>query len=247
MAASSATIICSDCTRNGKTLFAKLVCDLLTLRQGANTVIFDTDAPDGGLVHHYGGEEVLRVRSEEAGLPVGGIVDLASTPQHVRLFDSLLSGRGDYVVDLAARHLRRFFDIYKEIDFETGAREVGLSVSVFYIIDRGPKSLETLLALAKSLPDTRFVPVRNAAFGDALDDPDLAQAYARLAMEREIALPELSGDALAMAGHVDFHFDTFIAGRYDHFPADLKAELWMLLETLYGQREATDESVVHPI
>ncbi|MEM9732006.1 MAG: hypothetical protein AAF903_00810 [Pseudomonadota bacterium] len=244
---SSATIICSDQTRNGKTLFAKLVCDLLTLRQGLGPVIFDTDAPDGGLVHHYGGAEALASRHEETSLPASGIVDPAFTPDHVRLFDSLLSGRGDYVIDLSARHLRRFFEIYEQVDFEAGAAEAELSVSVFYILDRGEKSLVTLLDLARRLSSTRFVPVRNAAFGDALGNPDLAAAYARLAMEREIALPELSGDALAMAGHPDFHFDTFIAGRYEHFPFDLKSELWMLLETLYSQRDATMQSVVHPV
>jgi len=76
----SITIVCSDCSRNGKTLFAKLVADLLALRHGAPPIIFDTAAPDGSIIRQF--PATTR------------IIDLTKTPEQLALFDGILSEIG---------------------------------------------------------------------------------------------------------------------------------------------------------
>ena len=244
LSASSATIICSDCTRNGKTLFAKLAADLLTLRKGKVPFIFDTDNPDGSLLNHFPGR--------------GKIVNLARTDEHVGLFDGMLSslsqmpedlqrGGGHFLIDLSTRHLKRFFNIFREIDFQSGANETELDVSIFFLIDRKQNSIAHAAELAASLSGTRFIPVRNAAFGDVSEDWQTAEIFHKIPYERELLIPELSAEALGLLEHPEFHFDAFVAGRYEHFSFELKAEMWGFLESLYEQRKSASDRETHPL
>ncbi|MEM1040126.1 MAG: hypothetical protein AAGI12_11745 [Pseudomonadota bacterium] len=226
--AGSLTIICSDCPRNGKTLFAKLACDLVRLRRGDAPQIFDTDEPDGGLAAHFPDTST--------------IVDLAKTPQRVGVIDGMLSAKDTaFVIDLADRHYTPFFSMCADIGFVEGAREVGLDVTVFFVVDRTVRSVEALIALNETFRDLRVVPVLNTGIGHGINEPAIAKAFDRQHFERVITLPDLSADALGMMEHVDFHFDAFVAGRYEHFPFELRAELWDFLETLYAQRDQAED------
>lgn len=224
----SVTVVCSDCSRNGKTLFAKLAADLLALRHGEPPRIFDTDAPDGTLIRQFpGGAQVI---------------DLSRTREQMTLFDGVFAaGKGHFLIDLSAHHFRHFFDIYCDIEFEAGAREAGIDVTVFFLIDRSAASIENAANLRKRIPDTRFVPVRNAAIGDALDQGNMADVYYGMKFDREILLPVLSAEALGLLEHPDFHFDSFVAGRYGELPFEIKTELWEFLETVYEQRKSVDD------
>ncbi len=231
---SSVAIVTSDCARNGKTLFSKLMADLLTLRRGDAPQIFDTDFPAGGLAAHF--ENTSQ------------IVDLNRTTDQVKIFDGMLNSKGEaYIIDLVARHHSKFFDIYRDTGFEQGAREAALDVTIFFVIDRELSSIQAARDIHKSLRDTRFVVVRNAAVGDALEQPEAAKLYAEMRVDREIILPDLSPVALGMLEHVDFHFDIFVADGYSQFPFELKAELWSFLETLYEQREQVDRGAAQPL
>ena len=234
VAGASATIVCSDCPRNGKTLFAKLAADLLALRLGHPPHIFDTDEPDGGLIAHFPRH--------------GEVIDLSKTTQQVALFDGMLGQPGGhFLIDLSARHFSKFFNIYRDIGFEQGAEESGLDVSVFFLIDRTEASIEAAAALSASIPGTRFLTVRNSAIGDALGQGQATNIYHQMRIDREILLPQLSPEALGMLEHPDFHFDTFIAGKYEHFPFELKAELWGFLEGLYEQRDSVGSGTTYPV
>lgn len=233
-AGASATIVCSDCPRNGKTLFAKLAADLLVLRLGHPPHIFDTDDPDGGLIVHF------PQQSE--------VIDLSKTTQQVALFDGMLSEpNGHFLIDLSARHFSKFFNIYRDIGFEQGAEEVGLGVSVFFLIDRTEASILAASQLSASIPQTRFLTVRNSAIGDALGQGQATHIYHQMRIDREVLLPHLSAEALGMLEHPEFHFDRFIAGKYEHFPFELKAELWGFLEGLYEQRDSVEHGSTYPV
>ena len=233
-ARSASTIICSDCPRNGKTLFAKLAADLLSLRLGQPPQIFDTDEPDGSLIHHFPQQAT--------------IIDLSKTKAQIDLFDGMLQAAGgNFLIDLSAHHFTRFFGIYRDIGFEEGAQETGLEISIFFLIDRHAESIRTAANLARSLPCARFIPVLNGAIGDALGEDNCADIYQSIQKDREILLPGLSAEGLGMIEHCDFHFDSFVAGRYDHFPFELKAELWGFLEALYEQRPSGNDGAVHPL
>ncbi|NKB52458.1 MAG: hypothetical protein GKR97_09575 [Rhizobiaceae bacterium] len=233
-AGASATIICSDCPRNGKTLFAKLAADLLMLRLGHPPHIFDTDEPDGSLISHFRDS--------------GQVIDISKTTAQVALFDGMLARTNEhFLIDLSARHFTRFFDIYRDIDFESGAEEAGLDVTVFYLIDRTEASIEAAAELSASIPKTRFLTVRNSAIGDSLGQGRSSDIYHQMRIDREVLLPQLSAEALGMLEHPDFHFDTFIAGKYEHFPFELKAELWSFLEGLYEQRDSVETGSTYPV
>ena len=222
------TIVCSDCPRNGKTLFTKLAVDLLLLRHGETPLIFDTDAPDGDIIRQFPSHTK--------------IIDLSRTAEQVALFDGILNaGQGQFVIDLAAHQFTRFFDIYVDIDFEAGAAELGFDNTVFFLIDRTAESIQAAASLRKRIPNTRFVPVRNQAIGDALDAPGMADLYHKMHCDREIMLPALSSETLGMIEHPDFHFDSFVAGHYGELPFEMKTELWDFLETLYEQRDSVDD------
>ena len=99
------------------------------------------------------------------------------------------------------------------MDFQTGASEVGLDVSIFFVIDRNENSIAHAADLAGSLPNTRFIPIRNMAFGNSLEDWHAVETYKTIDHDREIVLPELSAEALGMLEHPEFHFDAFVAGN----------------------------------
>lgn len=218
----SLTIVCSDCPRNGKTILSKLSADLIALRHGALPVIYDTDAPAGDIIRQF--PDAAR------------ILELEKTPQQVALFDGILSEGGHHLIDLSAHHFPRFFDIYRDIDFETGAAEAAIFCSVYFIIDRTNASLEAGYALSQSVQRTQFIPVRNSVIGDVLDQGQNGDLYHHMAQGRDMLLPALSGEALGMIEHPDFHFDAFVANRYDGLTFELEAELWDFLEVLYEQR-----------
>ena len=230
-----ASLITSDHARNGKTLFAKLIADLFRLRSGATPAIFDTDHPDGDLSAHFPGASKL--------------LDVTRTTDQVALFDGMLGTNeaAHYVVDIVARHHKRFFDIYCDTGFETGAREAGLNVSVFFVLDRSRASLAAAATLRHRLRETDFVLVRVPAIGDVMAEPDLPDYFGTLRPSREITVPPLSPDALGMLEHPEFHFDTFVSDGYAHFPFELKAELWAFLEDIHAQKASVDHGAAQPV
>ena len=223
---STLTIVCSDASRNGKTLLSKLVADTCYLRYGVHPKIYET-GPRSVLGVHF----PAKTR----------VIDLSHTPDQVLLFDSVLSASSDtppnnhFLVDLSSDSLPRFFDLFFDIDFASGASEAGVSVYVLFIVDRVISSIECAVRLRSLLSDTKFVPVRNTAIGDALDAPGGSDLYSELG-EHEILLPELSGEALGYLEHPEFHFDSFLAGRYDNLSFFVGSELTGFLEAVYEQR-----------
>ena len=215
-------------------MFAKLAADLLALRLGEPPQIFATDEPDGGLIRHFPHH--------------AQILDLSKTTAQVALFDGMLAQKDThFLIDLADRHFTRFFKIYTDIGYDAGAEEAGLDMTVFFLIDRTETSIQVAADLSAAIPHTRFLTVRNSAIGDALGEGRAADIYHKMRIDREILLPQLSAEALGMLEHPDFHFDTFIAGKYEHFPFELKAELWSFLEGLYEQRDSVETGSTYPV
>lgn len=228
-ASGSLTIVCSDCSRNGKTLFAKLAAGLLRLRHGAAPTIFDTDFPEGSLVRHF---------PENSSL-----VDLTRTPDQVRLFDGILSSPAGshFLIDLSARYLRTFGEIVSGIGFQEAAQERAIDAIIYFLIDRKPSSIEAALRLNRQLPSFRFVPVRNEVIGDALEEPQVIDVFNKIRAEREIMLPALTAEALGLLEHPGFQFDPFLAGHYENLSFEMRAELWGFMEALYEQRRSQED------
>jgi hypothetical protein len=217
-------IVCSDESRNGKTLFARLYCDMLELR-GADTLrIFDTDHPHGALARWFPG------RAE--------IVDLSRTQGQVFLFDTIIAEpQYNYVIDLQAPLLERFFDIFADIRFDEGAREAGIGVAVFFMIDKHIQSIEAARKVRAKLSCSQFICVRNEAIGSPVMTPAGAGAYLSLPKDRDIVLPKLSQKALGVIDEEGFTFSGFLSGDAEKTPLHERYEIWNFLETIYNQKK----------
>ena len=216
-------IVCSDQSRNGKTLFARLYADCLSLADADRLRVFDTDFPNGGLAHFFPDN------SE--------IIDLARTGDQVRLFDTIIEEPGyHYVIDLQASLLNRFFKIFHDIGFGEGALEAGIGTAVFFIVDKSMSSISAAENVRAQLTCSEFIMVRNDAIGTLLHLPSAAENYLRIEKNRDLILPKLSANALSFVELKGFTFSDFISGDLVQPSDAVRTELWKFLETIYNQR-----------
>lgn len=232
----SVVIICSDVTHNGKTLLARLFADLLSLRKPDSPIIFDTDGSGNGISNRYPD----RART----------IDLSKVGDQVALFDTMLEQVGlpiegasvgsgpDFVIDVAASELSRFFQIFGDIGFERGAFEANLDVRIYYIIDWQVRSLMMAGSIQKALRFSRFIPVRNM-YVEALPFSPTPQEEARLPdLQIGLFLHALSDQARHVVEQDRFSFADLISGSGDNLPYELKSEIWNFLEGVYDQVRA---------
>lgn len=184
--------------------------------------IFDTDFPHGALAGYF---------------PASArIVDFSKTQGQVRLFDTVLGEPDhDYIVDLDASMLWRFFQIYRDIGFDRAAADKGITVTVYFFIDRSLTSVEALAKVSKMIDEAGLIAVRNEMIGNVLTIPRAAAVYQDIPKTGEIQLPRLSVDAL---NHIDapaFTFSDFIAHNGANTLLELRIEIWNFLETVYNQ------------
>lgn len=216
-------IVCSDQARNGKTLYARILADRFALADERKLRVFDTDYPNGDLARWFPQQSQ--------------IIDLSQTGDQVKLFDTMIGEpTNNYVVDLQSERLLRFFTIFYDIAFDEGAREAGIGISVHFVLDRSTSSLQAARMIRSKLRCSEYVVVINEAIGTIFHLASARESYDRMAKNREIVLPRISGAARAYIDQPDFSFSRFIAGRADEVPSAVRYELWSVLETMYNQR-----------
>ena len=215
-------------------MFARLYADQLALSGEGSVHVFDTDHPRGGLAHYF------PENSE--------IVDLQKTGGQVRLFDTMIEHpERSYVVDLQASLLTRFFRIFEDIAFDEGARQSGIGVVVFFLIDRQLQSIQAAESIREKLRCSEFVLVLNEAIGSPLHIPEAAIEFEEMDKDRYLVLPELSEAAIEYTESPGFSFGSFIAGGAKQVPLQLRRELWNFLEAIYNQRRAGGSGTTHLI
>lgn len=227
-------IVCSDKARNGKTLFARLYADRLSLSGNSRLHVFDTDYPHGGIASYFPDDS--------------DIIDLSRTQDQMQLFDTMITEPGiNYVVDLQASLLARFFSIFHDIAFDEGAREAGVGVVVYFIVDRSLNSIHEAERVREQLRCSEFVLVHNEAIGNALAIPGAAEEYEDIEKDRDLLFPRLSDETLALVESPTFTFSDFIAGKSEELPVEIRRELWHFLELIYNQRKIGGSETVHLI
>ncbi len=116
------TVVCSDESRNGKTLMARVIADHLLLT-GRDPHVFDCDQPRGDIVRFFPSRSSL--------------IDLERTSGQIRLFDTALADpTRDYVVDLPAHGLDPFFTVIDDLDFINAAHDAGLELFIVFMLDK---------------------------------------------------------------------------------------------------------------
>ena len=155
----------------------------------------------------------------------------------MKLFDTVIAEPdNNYVVDLQSERLLRFFNIFDDIAFDEGAREAGIGVSVHFLLDRSTSSLQAARMVRSKLRCSEYVIVINEAIGTIFHLASAREAYDRMAKDREIVLPRVSGAARETFEQPGFSFSAFVAGRSEDVPSAVRYEIWSLLETMYNQR-----------
>ncbi|MGI9401132.1 MAG: hypothetical protein ACR2O0_07765 [Rhizobiaceae bacterium] len=196
--------------------------------------VFDTDFPHGGVAAYF---------PEDSD-----IINLSRTQDQMQLFDTMITEPGiNYVVDLQASLLEKFFSIFHDIAFDVGAQEAGVGVVVYFIVDRSLNSIHEAERVREKLRCCEFVLVHNEAIGNALALPGAYEEYEDIEKDRDLVLPRLSDDALSLVESPAFTFSEFIAGKSEDLPVELRRELWLFLEAIYNQRQIGSSKTVHLI
>lgn len=118
-------IVCSDQSRNGKTLVARLLADYLILCRRA-PLIFDAAPAAGGL------RSFFPARASKVEL---------STAGQMALFDRALAQPQDCVLDLPAHLLTCVTELMRHIGFGEETHTPGLEVVVLFVADHNVDSL----------------------------------------------------------------------------------------------------------
>ena len=188
-------IVCSDQSRNGKTLVARLLCDFLILSRRA-PLIFDAAPSTGGLRSYFPARATK--------------VELSTTAGQMALFDrALAQPLHDCVVDLPAHLLPAAADLMRHIGFGEERHTPGLELVVLYVADRNVDSLLAGRKLRGLLRPARFIVVKNEAI--LRDEPDRVAKflYDGLAREGQLVVPELDGAVTAAIEDKTFSFRRF--------------------------------------
>ena len=194
--------------------------------------IYDTGYPSGAIANQF------PERSE--------IIDFSRTPGQMRVFDGILANPDcNHIVDLQSHHLRSFFQIFNDIEFEAAARDANVNILVYFLLDKDDSSIDAASEVIRQLGSAEMVLVENDFIAQHNTREEIAEYHGELFELRRIRLPELSGDLLRLIEEPDFSLHRFMAGKEDHLSYELKLELWNLLEFFYAQRSADRTGKTH--
>lgn len=206
-----------------------MLADLLSLAGSQSFRIFDTDFPAGDLAGFF---------PENSQ-----IVDFSKTAGQIQVFDTILSEpQFDYVIDLDQALLGPFFKIFSDIRFDQAAKDQGISVSIYFMLDRKVSTISAALDIQRLARKCAFVPIRNEAIGNILTVPLAARIYGEIEKTREIILPRLSIDALNHIDRLEFTFADFLSRNGENAPPSIRFEIWNFLESLYNQRTVAENA-----
>lgn len=204
-------IICSDRTRNGKTLLARVLVDHLLIEEH-DPFCFDLSAPEGVLRAYFPGRTAL--------------IDVTDAASRTRMFDILLKRAGrDYVIDVPGAQLARFCEAAGDHDFAASAKARGYRVCVLFVVDREQASLKTAVAVEEMLEPDLLVPVVNRFVGTALPESVPGPV---------ITLDKIDAELHAVVSNRRFSLRSFLLGEETAVPARLRAHLKTFLLGVMG-------------
>ncbi|MFO1091443.1 MAG: hypothetical protein U1E46_17855 [Hyphomicrobiales bacterium] len=201
-------VVCSDISRTGKTLLARLVMDylLLALR---NPFAFDTTPSPGSIVAFYPERSMH--------------VDLSRTAGQMALFDTILnSPPRDFVIDLDTQQFARFFSVVREIDFLEELSNRRIALGVLFLADPTNEPIAVAARLTRLVPPKVVTLVLNQALAPAgrsaqRKEPVLPLALSDMAV---MTLPVLDRDVARETDRAPFSFAGVVEGWMRRFEED---------------------------
>lgn len=220
------TVVCSDESRNGKTLTARLLTDHLLLT-GRDPHVFDCDDPRGHINRFFPSRSTL--------------IDIDRTPGQIRLFDTVLANpRRDYVVDLPANALDTFFTVVDDLDFINAAHDAGLEMVIAFVLDKSLTSLMTARDLHGAFSTELFYLVRNGFIGNPLVTRQAREVFEEIEPDAELFIPLVDREALAVAEEPPFSFSRFLSEGYTGLSPMVRLRLRSFLSDVMGQLQSRD-------
>jgi len=195
-------IVCSDRSRNGKTLLARVLTDHLLIEE-RDPFCFDLSAPEGVLRAFFPGRTAL--------------IDMGDEKGRAKLFDILLARAGrDYVIDVPGSQLARFCEAAAEVSLSEAAGAKGFRLCVLFVVDRDPASLKSAVAVEDMLQPDLLVPVVNRFVGTSLPDGVPGPV---------VTLEKIEGELRVLVSNRRFSFRSYLLGDETAVPARLRAPL----------------------
>lgn len=223
------TVVCSDESRNGKTLMARLLTDHLLLT-GRDPHVFDCDEPRGHINRFFPSRSTL--------------IDIRRTAGQIRLFDAVLADpRRDYVVDLPATGFDTFFTVVDDLDFLNAAHDAGLELVIAFVLDKSLTSLMTARDLHGAYSTETFYLVRNAYVGNPLATRQAREVFEEIEPDAELFIPMLDREALAVAEEPPFSFSRFATEGYAALTPMVRLRLRSFLSDVMGQFQSRDLAI----
>lgn len=220
------TVVCSDESRNGKTLTARLITDHLLLT-GRDPHVFDCDEPRGHINRFFPSRSTL--------------IDIERTSGQIRLFDTILETPGrDYIVDLPAHGLDPFFTVVDDLDFINAAHNVGLEMVIAFVLDKSLTSLMTARDLHGAFSTELFYLIRNAYIGSPLTTRQAREVFEEIEPDGEFLLPLVDRNALAVAEEPPFSFSRFLSEVYVGMDPMTRLRLRSFLSDVMAQFQSRD-------
>ena len=220
------TVVCSDESRNGKTLTARLLTDHMLLT-GRDPHVFDCDEPRGHINRFFPARSTL--------------IDIERTAGQIRLFDTVLANPScDYVVDLPANGLDTFFTVVDNLDFINAAHDAGLELVIAFVLDKSLTSLMTARDLHGAFSTELFYLVRNGFIGNPVVTRQARDVFEEIEPDAELFIPQIDREALSVAEEPPFSFSRFLSEGYVSLTPMVRLRLRAFLSDVFAQFQSRD-------
>lgn len=179
-------IVCSPLPHVGKTLLARVLAEYFR-DDGRTFAAFDINPDDFALAQQLPDHT--------------SIAHIDDTKGQMALFDQLILADGTTkVVDVGYKCFDQFFNVLKEIDFNSEAYLESIAPVVMFMAEPDDRSAQAYDTLAKRFPELPLVPVLNTGAGTVARARDSFRSkYAIVPLQIPYLAPALKG-ALARLG-----------------------------------------------
>jgi hypothetical protein len=186
----------------GKTTVSRALLDYF-IAHNIPTRAFDTESPKGTLKRFHP--------------DVTDIVDITSTSDQMKIFDTLASAEAQVtVIDIRAGQLSTTLRALRDIGFLDAAKKTQLTFTVFHILGPSIASLEEINETAAFMDDASYFLVKNFINNTTFFDWDPAtynSYFRKIKDAQEITVPKLNEMACEQVELASVPYVSFIANK----------------------------------
>ena len=202
MAKPAVILVGADKGGVGKTTVSRALLDYF-IAHNIPTRAFDTEAPKGTLKRFHP--------------DVTEVVDITSTPDQMKIFDTLSSADAKVtVIDIRAGLLSTTLRALRDIGFLDAAKKAQLTFTVFHILGPSIASLSEIDETAGFMDDAHYILVKNFINNTSFFEWDPATYntyFKKIKDAHEITIPKLNEMACEQVDLASVPYLSFIANK----------------------------------